>query len=210
VQVPGTTIAGNRVVGSVQDRITGGSTAGLVAVTSEPGPVIHSDIYDNEVSGFWIGIHATASRIVGNVVTRNGFGVTVGNYRNAPAPSVVADNVIADNSTGIDITVGAGVLAITGNDILRNSGAGIRYQASYPPVSPQVVIQDNNIISNGHEASEQSVYPGTRCGLVNDSNTFVWAADNYWGALGRSDNVCNWNGSSTQIDPVRLQPDGPR
>jgi hypothetical protein len=202
VQAPGTTIAGNRVVGAIQNR-SGYDSSGILAVTTGAGPVIHSNIYGNDVSGFGRGIAATASRIARNVVTRNRYGVTVGNDRNAPAPSVVEDNVIADNDTGIDITVGAGVLAITGNDILKNGGAGIRYQEAYEPVSPQVVIQDNNIVGNGQE----SLYPGVRCGLVNDSKLFVWAADNYWGALGRSDNVCNWNGSTTQIDPVRLVPD---
>jgi hypothetical protein len=206
VQAPATTIAGNRVVGSIQNGVGTGDSFGIVAVTGS-GSINHSNIYDNEVSGFGRGIWAEASRIVGNVVTRNRVGVTVGNERDAPGPSLVENNTIADNQYGIDITVGAGVLAITGNDILHNQSGGIRYVARLASVSPQVVMQDNNIIDNGHEESEQSLYPGTRCGLVNDSTIFVWAADNYWGALGRPDNVCNWNGSSTQIDPVRQQPD---
>jgi hypothetical protein len=197
---PSATIAGNRVVGSVQD-LKFGQHAGILA-QGTPG----SEIYDNEVSGFFIGIAANASRIIRNVVTRNGVGVRVANVSNpdgtpVAVPAVVADNVIADNEVGIDLGFGVGVLAITGNDILFNKEQGIRYDLKHP-LQPALNIQDNNIIGNGHD-------PGisTHCGILNDSNSFVWATNNYWGALGTPDRVCNGSGSSTQIDPVRLVPD---
>jgi hypothetical protein len=121
-------------------------------------------------------------------------------------PAVVADNVIADNDVGIQIDFGAGVLPITGNDILYNKRQGIRYVIDQPGVlKPDVVIQDNNIIGNGLDPTSAT----QDCGFLNDSNSFVWAAYNYWGprSTGRTDRVCNGSGSSTQIDPVRLVPD---
>jgi hypothetical protein len=169
------------------------------------------DIYDNEISGgFLYGIHAEASRIARNVVTQNRIGISIANDPSlfhypttVDRPAVVADNVIADNEVGINIGHGVGVLAITGNDVLHNKLNGTqRYTEEHrPQVNPVVVVQDNNIIGNGYGNPEGN------CGLVNNSYGFIWAANNYWGALGTSDRVCNGSGSSTQIDPVRLVPD---
>jgi hypothetical protein len=177
-----------------------------MGIYSAPG----GHIYDNEIGGFLWGISAEASRIVRNVVTRNRIGLHIGNdlsttYYLTPVdpPAVVEDNVIADNVVGIDIGNGIGVLAVTGNDVLHNKLRGIqRYNAAQAGlINPDVVMQDNNIIGNGYDNPEGN------CGLTNDSYSFIWAADNYWGTLGTPDRVCNGSGSSTQIDPVRLVPD---
>jgi hypothetical protein len=67
------TIAGNRVVGSVRD-LNFGDSSGIVVNT-----ILGGEVYNNDVSGFGTGISATASRIVGNAVTRNRYGLMVAN-----------------------------------------------------------------------------------------------------------------------------------
>jgi hypothetical protein len=190
------TIAGNRIVGLVHDLdFEDRHSLGVESVAG-------GDIYDNEVSGFQYGIKAVASRIAGNVMTRNDYGLWIANSPLAP-PAVVEDNVIADNRVGIEIRVGVGLLGITGNDVLYNKYVGIQQLAgtSNAHLNPSVVLQDNNIIGNGYDNVHGN------CGLTNDSHGgFIWAAYNYWGALGTSDRACEESGQ-IQIDPVRLQPD---
>lgn len=198
------TIAGNRVVGSVRD-LNFGDSSGIV-VNTVPG----GEIYDNEVSGFEVGIAAEASRVFGNVVTRNRYGLAVANGFNpdfspVDAPSVVEDNFIADNEIGVSVGLGVGVLAITGNDIVHNKVTGIHYIVHVATRfrGANLVIQDNNIIDNGYGTPQ-------KCALINEGVFPVWATHNYWGVPGTSNGVCEVSVSRTQVDPIRLQPDGPR
>jgi hypothetical protein len=204
------TIAGNRVVGLPYDRDFGpqGNPPSFVQsmginISAYPGGLV----YDNEVSGFFWGIEAGASGIVRNVVTRNHIGVMTANQTyypdGNPSQSYVADNVIADNEVGISLGLGVGVLAVTGNDLLHNKETGIRFvtEPGTEADNPEVVVQDNNIIDNDWGQ------PRRGCGLINDSRSLVWAAYNYWGAPGTNNGACNGFGSSTQVDPVRQEPD---
>jgi hypothetical protein len=182
-------ISGNHVVGANGSYFDSYSDWPRYGIVAEQG-----EIFKNVVSGAITGIDLRFGLVFGNVVTRNYTGVFTGSAN-------VLHNIITDNSSGLVLI--AGLTTVTGNDIVRNGSFGITVRDSGRVPAPHfsVVISDNNIIGNGY------VDPATRCGLINDSRQFVWAADNYWGALGESDRVCNRDGSSTAIEPVRLVPD---
>lgn len=193
--LPPSVVSGNRVIG-----LPGASAADR----PDYGIAFYGEASGNEVSGFDIGAWGRGS-FSGNVFTSNGTGV------GTDTGGTIADNIIIDNDVGVAFAAVSSVL-FTGNDVARNRVSGITLgvaQSFSGGGSGRVVVQDNNIVGNGY------ANPATRCGLTNRSGRFVWAADNYWGAQGESDRVCNEPyflagqpyPSSTAIDPVRTQPD---
>jgi hypothetical protein len=180
------TIAGNRVIGS---------NHGIWAP--------QADIYDNEViasatTGIWGG-----RRIDGNVV----WGALVGISPHsliAGGPVVVEGNVVLNNSrVGFEIfgtlqgDPNDPIITVTGNDILQNGGPGILTRTA------TAVIQYNNIIGNDREPNLPNMVSGIGCGLVNASDGYLWAAENYWGPQGDVDRACNLGTGITVTDPTR-------
>jgi hypothetical protein len=175
------------------NRVTGGS----IGIDAHRG-----DVYGNELTANQTGIVAADARISGNIVTSSsGNGIEV-NGSTIGQRVLIEGNVVNGNG-------GAGLrldraphatIVVTGNDIVHNGGPGIAW-TDFLSLGA-VVVQDNNIFGNGHA---DALVKG--CGIKNDTGGFVWATDNYWGALGVADRACDGPGSTTMVEPVRSEPD---
>jgi hypothetical protein len=176
---------GNRVVG------------GTVGISSAPQFSTH--IFDNEVTDAReTGISGRAGIVSGNVVARNGAGIRV-------FSAALINNTIADNR-GPGASIAAPGIAATSvrNLFIRNQGPGLILGGGPSGNNPNLpVVDSNDFIGND---------PGGGCGLQNlvRAPWPVWAVNNFWAAapdFGVTQQVvCDAPGSTTIVDPPRLQP----
>jgi hypothetical protein len=187
-------VRGNQVIG---EDIVGEGGVGIVAVESNPGPML---IEGNQVA-VWSETGILA-RGVGKTVSKNQVSlVNVG--IDLFGPSTATGNVVTESFVGIQATEGANVI---GNALLGNSDEGIGVNGSAG------TITRNNIMGNGGSTGFLGSGQGNNCGLSNVSTDHAIAApNNYWGAPSGpgpdpADQACNTPGNTTTTDPVAAKP----
>ena len=117
---------------------------------------------DNRVSGLELGIlaEADASRLRANRVSGSGDGIVVFGDGNSVAENNVSDSTgCGDPACGVGITIDGGSgNVVTGNDVRRTSGDGIRVAAFDPGVPTTGTIASRNVVSRARRRRLLSRY----------------------------------------------------
>jgi len=182
-------------------RMTGDDDGvGLVVLSERNVHIVGNIALDNEDAGFEI--HGSRHIIKNNTASRNGSGfvtafvenghVIMNNMASANGNASVFGNgfslsgnnhkIMFNTSTG---NKGMGFLLNASNgeklEFQENNVIGNRGPGIWVFNGPNLVIKKNNIFGNlGEEVFHQSFAPN--CGLVNDSDSVIYATYNFWGA----------------------------
>ena len=157
---------GNRIIGG-----TIGIQGAFQHQTTRP------EIFDNEVTeAVERGIAIYSGLISGNVVARNGAGISA--FRNMD----IASNTIADNR-GYGVSIGdpySPHVRIIHNVFIRNAGPGVLLNdgdPNYFDFSTGELWNDVAVFGNDFIGND----PQRHCGIENHIST-VWATNNFWAA----------------------------
>lgn len=176
-------VAGSDTVLEANDAV--GNDAGFFVSTGLRASLLGNRSIGNE-TGFLV---LQPAMLVGNVASGN----TEDGFHLANPGHQFLDNAAHGNGgVGLFVQFGGSADAIMGNSFVANREAGVRL------IEPVDGFSDNNIFGND---------PAGNCGLLNESDEAVAAADNFWGAPSGpggnpADAVCNLGASTTSVTPV--------
>jgi hypothetical protein len=171
-------------------------------------PTRTTEIYENEITeAAERGIAIYAGRVWGNVVARNGAGISA--FRDME----IENNTIADNR-GHGVYIGDPWwpnVRISRNVLVRNAGAGVvlsgdEYPDHCAPLTGEC-YSDVGIFSNDFIGND----PQGSCGIDNrmGARTTVWAGNNFWAGapdFGVAQQIVCGASSRTEVNPPKARP----